>query len=344
MIGWKIKGELYIFLTVRQSDRYINDMNTQNKIGVLLLNLGGPQRLEDVRPFLFNLFSDRQIIRLGPAFLQKTIARIIAYRRAPKSRANYERIGGGSPIRKKTEEQAAALEQALRQDGNFIVRPCMRYWHPLADEALREMERAQVREIVALPLYPHYSIATTGSSLSDLHRTKARCAVDCSIREIHSWPTEPSYIACLAERIREGVQSFQGEPVQVVYSAHSLPVQFIKEGDPYVDHLKQSIRAIEELTGIQGRLCYQSRSGPVEWLGPALPEVITALAAEGCGNMLAVPISFVSDHVETLFEIDIQYREVAEGLGMRFAATKGLNADPQFIAGLRNLVLTSLRN
>ena len=315
-------------------------MNTQNKIGVLLLNLGGPERLEDVRPFLFNLFSDRQIIRLGPRFLQKTIARIIAHRRAPKSMVNYERIGGGSPIRKKTEEQAGALESALCQDGDFIVRPCMRYWHPFAEEALREM--AQVKEIVALPLYPHYSIATTGSSLSDLQRTKNRLKMDVPIREIHSWPTEPSYITCLAERIRDGVQTFQGAPVQVVYSAHSLPVQFIEEGDPYVDHLLQSIQAIEKLTGIQGKLCYQSRSGPVKWLGPALPEMIAELAAGGCRNMLVVPISFVSDHVETLYEIDIQYREVAVGLGMRFASTRGLNADPRFIAGLRNLVLTSL--
>lgn len=331
-------------LTATQSGRYSNTMKTKNKIGILLLNLGGPERLEDVRPFLFNLFSDRQIIRLGPRFLQKTIARIIAFRRAPKSMANYERIGGGSPIRKKTEEQAEALERALQHDGRFIVRPCMRYWHPLATEALRELRREQIQEIIALPLYPHYSIATTGSSLRDLRRIKAQLKMDVPLREIHSWPTEPLYIACLADRIREGVQSFQDKPVQVVYSAHSLPVQFIKEGDPYVHHLQQTIRAVEELTGIRGRLCYQSRSGPVEWLGPALPEVIPALATEGCDNMLVVPISFVSDHVETLFEIDIQYREMAEGLGMSFASTKGLNADPQFIAALRNLVLTSLRD
>jgi len=317
-------------------------MKTENKIGILLLNLGGPERLEDVRPFLFNLFSDREIIRLGPRFLQKTIARIIARRRAPHSMANYARIGGGSPIRKKTEEQAGALEQSLRSNGNFVVRPCMRYWHPLAEEALQEMVRERVQEIVALPLYPHYSIATTGSSLSDLHRTAARLGMALPIREIHSWPTEPCYIECLADRIREGVRSFRGQPVQVVYSAHSLPVQFIREGDPYVAHLEQSIRAIEVQTAIRGRLCYQSRSGPVEWLGPALPEVIAALAAEGCPNLLVVPISFVSDHVETLFEIDIQYREMAEGLGMRFAVTPGLNADPRFIAGLRSLVLASL--
>lgn len=295
--------------------------------------------MEDVRPFLFNLFSDRQIIRLGPAFLQKTIARIIAYRRAPKSMANYQRIGGGSPIRKKTEEQARALEESLRDDGNFVVRTCMRYWHPDASEALREMAAEQVRAIIALPLYPHYSIATTGSSLTDLHRTQEQLGLSIPLLEISSWPCEPLYIACLADRIKEGLQRFHGEPVQLVYSAHSLPVQFIKEGDPYVRHLEQSIRAIEHLTGIAGRLCYQSRSGPVEWLGPALPEVIEELAAQGCANMLVVPLSFVSDHVETLFEIDIQYREKAEGLGMRFASTRGLNDDPQFIAALRNLVL-----
>jgi len=313
-------------------------MNTQDKIGILLLNLGGPGRIEDVRPFLINLFSDREIIRLGPSFLQKTIARFIAHRRAPKSMANYQRIGGGSPIREKTEEQARALEQALQADGDFVVRPCMRYWHPFAAEALQEMAAAQVKKIIALPLYPHYSIATTGSSLQDLHRIKKQLGLDIPIVAIHSWPVEPQFVACLKARIEEGMHRFHGEPVQLIYSAHSLPVQFIKEGDPYVSDLAQSIRALEQLTGIQGRLCYQSRSGPVEWLGPALPEVIEECATQGCKNMLVVPLSFVSDHVETLFEIDIQYRQMAENLGMHFESTRGLNADPLFIAALRNLV------
>jgi ferrochelatase len=342
LTGKEIKGVHHILLTTMQSSRYINDMNTQDKIGILLLNLGGPGRLEDVRPFLINLFSDRQIIRLGPAFLQTTIARFIAHRRAPKSMANYQRIGGGSPIREKTEEQARALEQALHDDGNFMVRPCMRYWHPFAEEALGEMAEAQVKAIIALPLYPHYSIATTGSSLRDLHQTKKNLGLGIPIIEIHSWPVEPQYIDCLAARIEEGMTRFHGDPVQLVYSAHSLPVQFIKEGDPYVSDLEQSIRAIEQLTGIKGRLCYQSRSGPVKWLGPALPEIIEECAAQGCKNMLVVPLSFVSDHVETLFEIDIQYREVAENLGMRFESTRGLNADPLFIAALRNLVRSRL--
>ncbi|MCL2458227.1 MAG: ferrochelatase [Desulfobulbus sp.] len=317
-------------------------MKTESKIGILLLNLGGPERLEDVRPFLFNLFSDRHIIRLGPAFLQKPIARFIVSRRAPASMANYARIGGGSPIRRKTEEQAQALEQELRPDGDFVVRPCMRYWHPLAEEALRDMEREGVQAIIALPLYPHYSIATTGSSLLDLRRTADRLGISIPIHEILCWPDEPAYIDCLVDRILAGIRSVEGKPVQVVYSAHSLPVQFIREGDPYVDHLQQTIHAIEERTAIAGRLCYQSRSGPVEWLGPPLSKVIADLASEGCANLLVVPISFVSDHIETLYEIDIQYREMAEGLGMGFASTPSLNADPPFIAGLHDLVLATL--
>lgn len=314
-------------------------MNTHEKIGVLLLNLGGPERLEDVRPFLLNLFSDRQIIRLGPPFMQKIIARIIAYRRAPKSMANYQRIGGGSPIRAKTEEQAKALEAALVPSGNYMVRACMRYWHPFADEALEEMRAAQVQRIIALPLYPHYSIATTGSSVTDLKQQMERLRLALPLQVIEAWPQEKGFVDCLASRVCEGVATFGGDEPELVYSAHSLPVQFIREGDPYVEHLQQTIAALEAITNVKGRLCYQSRSGPVEWLGPALPEVIQELADQGKRNMLVVPISFVSDHVETLCEIDIQYREMAQNLGMRFALTRALNADPQFIEALKTLVL-----
>ncbi|MDD2465475.1 MAG: ferrochelatase [Desulfobulbus sp.] len=314
-------------------------MNTHEKIGVLLLNLGGPDRLEHVRPFLLNLFSDRQIIRLGPAFMQKIIARIIAYRRAPKSMANYRRIGGGSPIRAKTEEQARALEDSLASTGRFIVRPCMRYWHPFAGETLEEMRVAKVHRLIALPLYPHYSIATTGSSITDLKEQMAQCTLRLPLQVIQAWPQQEAFIVCLASRVREGVASFAGDKVELVYSAHSLPVQLIAEGDPYVEHLKQTIAALESMTGVKGRLCYQSRSGPVEWLGPALPEVIQELAGQGKRNLLVMPISFVSDHVETLYEIDIQYREMAEALGMRFAVTRALNDDPQFIGALKTLVL-----
>lgn len=316
-------------------------MKEHGTTGVLLLNLGGPEKPEDVEPFLYNLFSDRQIIRLGPAFLQKPIARLIARRRAPKSAANYAKIGGGSPIRRITELQAHALEASLSNSGSFMVRSCMRYWHPFAAEAVRDMVNGDIRQVVALPLYPHYSIATTGSSLTDLRET-LRKHPSLSTREIRSWPDQSSYIRCLASRIGEGIARFEGEPVQVVYSAHSLPKKFIIEGDPYVNEIMITIQAVEQITGHQGRLCFQSRSGPVEWLEPSTPAMLDQLAGEGCKNILMVPISFVSDHVETLYEIDMLYRDMACELGMRLESTRGLNDDPEFIEALTSLVLNVL--
>jgi ferrochelatase len=317
-------------------------MKIHETTGVLLLNLGGPEKPEDVEPFLYNLFSDRQIIRLGPSFLQKPIARLIARRRAPKSSASYRKIGGGSPIRRITDQQAQALEKLLSNSGSFMVRPCMRYWHPFAAEAVRDMVNGGVRQVVALPLYPHYSIATTGSSMTDL-RTTLRKYPSLTIREIHSWPDHSSYIQCLAKRITEGIARFKGEQVQVVYSAHSLPKKFIAEGDPYVDETMKTIAAVEQMTGRRGRLCFQSRSGPVEWLEPSTPDMLRQLAGEGCKNILMVPISFVSDHVETLYEIDILYRDMAREMGMRLESTPGLNDDPQFIEALADLVLNALQ-
>ena len=314
-------------------------MTTHTKKAVLLLNLGGPEKIEDIRPFLYNLFSDRQIIRLGPSFLQKPIAAFIAWRRAPKSALNYRKIGGGSPLRKITDQQSAALEQALAQDGNFTVRSCMRYWHPFANMVLTQLVAEGVKEIIALPLYPHYSIATSGSAFFDLDRTAKKLGLNLNITKIHSWPTQQHYIASLATKIEEGFLSFAGEKVELVYSAHSLPVRFIEEGDPYVDDLQKTIEALEQKTGRKGHLCYQSRSGPVEWLGPSTPETIEKLAQAKCKNLLIVPIAFVSDHVETLYELDIQYRKLAEDLGMQYKVTSGLNTGPLFIEGLRQLVL-----
>lgn len=317
-------------------------MSDQETTGVLLLNLGGPDTLADVEPFLFNLFSDRQIIPLGPSFLQKFIARRIARRRAPKSSEAYRLIGGGSPIRGITDRQARALENALNESGRFMVRTCMRYWHPFAAEVLPEMTSAGIRRIVALPLYPHYSVATTGSSLTDLHRTASSLAPNLSILDIRSWPAESAYIECLAARIREGLHKFEGGPVQVVYSAHSLPKKFIAEGDPYVEETLATIKALEKLTGREGKLCFQSRSGPVEWLEPSTPDLLRDLAGQGCTNILMVPISFVSDHVETLYEIEMLYRDQARDLGMRLESTRGLNDDPLFISALASLVTRRL--
>jgi ferrochelatase len=310
---------------------------TNEKIAVILLNLGGPEKLADVRPFLYNLFSDRQIIRLGPSFLQKPIAWWIAKRRAPTSRGYYEQIGGGSPLNRITQEQCHELESVLSKDGDYKVFMAMRYWPPYADEILAKIRGAGISKIVALTLYPHYSIATTGSSITDLHAAAQDMDGSFEIVEIDAWPEQPRYIKCLVDRITAGLQE-SPENTEVVYSAHSLPVKFIDEGDPYVDHLKKSICAIEEKTGVKGHLCFQSRSGPVEWLAPSTPEMIEQLAKTGCKRILMVPISFVSDHVETLCEIDIQYRELVENQGMQFARTPSLNTDPGFIKALADLV------
>jgi ferrochelatase len=313
-------------------------------VGVILLNLGGPETLADVEPFLRNLFSDRTIIRLSPfPFLQKFIARRIAASRAPKSCEAYRLIGGGSPLARITGEQGRALEAVLGAEGNFTVRMAMRYWQPDAEKALAEFARDGVRRIVALTLYPHYSKATTGSSLDALREAIAAAGHDFELAVIREWPEQPEYVGCLAQSIKEGLARFAGKPAQLVYSAHSLPVSFIREGDPYLEQIKRTIQAVETISGVRGELCFQSRSGPVEWLAPSTPEMLARLAEAGVKNVLMLPISFVSDHVETLYEIDIQYRELAASLGMRLERTDSLNINPAFIRGLGVLVADCCR-
>ena len=310
--------------------------------GVLLLNMGGPEKPKDIRPFLYNIFSDREIIRLGPPFLQKPLAWFIARKRAPKSEATYNRIGGGSPITRITRAQQQALQDKLREHGDFIVSTAMRYWHPTTREALRSFSGKPIARLVALSLYPHYSCATSGSSLNELKRCLLEQPLSEELIEIGSWPDHPGYIDCLAKNISKGLDQFGGEPVELVYSAHSLPVSFIKEGDPYVDHLQRTITAVEKITGVQGRICYQSRSGPVEWLSPSTPDTIRALGNEGCSNILMVPISFVSDHVETLVEISMDYKALAADCGIRLETSQSFNDDPDFINALKDIVLQHL--
>lgn len=310
--------------------------------GVVLLNMGGPDSLESVRPFLFNLFSDRDIIKLGPPFLQKFIAWQIARKRAPKSCENYRKIGGKSGLREITFAQAEALEKSLSKHGDYRVTVAMRYWEPYTDEALDQLEAYGADEIIALTLYPHYSRATTGSSVKELEKKIAKRKLGIPHRIIDSYPAEPNYIEAVASGILQVTEKLRRETtsdVQVIYSAHSLPTSFIEEGDPYVNHLAKSIAAIEALTKRKGILCYQSRSGPVEWLAPSTPDTIKQLAKDGCEAIVMVPISFVSDHIETLYEIDMLYREMAENLGMHFAMSNSLNTNPLFIEGLTQLVL-----
>ncbi|KAF0220835.1 MAG: hypothetical protein FD174_832 [Geobacteraceae bacterium] len=310
-----------------------------HKTAVLLLQMGGPDSLDAVEPFLFNLFSDRDIIKIGPAFLQPLIARFISKRRAPKVEAYYGLIGGKSPIRELTESQAKALEEKLGSDFRCFV--AMRYWKPSTIEALAAIKKEGIFRIVALSLYPHYSRATTGSSVNELKRVLAEAGIQFEVSYLDRFYDHPLYIAALAEKIGEGLEQFHPlSQVEILFSAHSLPQSFIDQGDPYLSHIEETVRLVMERFGnVTHHLAFQSRAGPVKWLEPSTEDMLKQLAAQGCKNLLVVPLSFVSDHIETLYEIDIQYSAEAWKLGYaNFRRSPSLNSSPTFIECLADLV------
>jgi ferrochelatase len=311
---------------------------------VLLLQMGGPDSLDAVAPFLRNLFSDRDIIRIGPAWLQPVIARFIVKRRAPRVEENYRQIGGKSPLRELTEAQAKALEAELGPGYRCFV--AMRYWKPSTMEALAAIRREGIDEVIALSLYPHYSRATTGSSVGELKRVLGEAGVKFQVRYIDSFYKHPLYIEALAERLREGLAEFHPlAEVEILFSAHSLPQSFIDEGDPYLSHIEETVRLVMEKFDIPHHLAFQSRAGPVKWLEPSTDDMLRHLASHGCKNLLVVPLSFVSDHIETLHEIDIEYAKEAWELGFaKFARTPSLNSAPTFIACLADLVQKSVKH
>lgn len=320
------------------------------RVGVLLLNLGGPEKLEDVRPFLYNLFADPEIIRLPFTWLQKPLAWFIATTRSSKSQENYRQIGGGSPLRRITEEQGDALQAELNKRGQEAkVYIGMRYWYPFTEEAIAAIKQDNVERLVILPLYPQFSISTSGSSfrlLQNLWRDHPNLQpADHTV--IDSWYKRPGYLKAMADLIqRELTQYDDPNSVHIFFSAHGVPLSYVEEaGDPYQ-------REIEECTELIMRtldrpneytLAYQSRVGPVEWLRPYTEDAIAELAERGIERLLVVPISFVSEHIETLQEIDIEYREIAEEAGIHnFHRVPALNTHPVFISGLSDIVIDAL--
>eukprot|EP00611_Tribonema_gayanum_P018981 TRINITY_DN3233_c0_g1_i1.p1 TRINITY_DN3233_c0_g1~~TRINITY_DN3233_c0_g1_i1.p1 ORF type:complete len:486 (-),score=166.94 TRINITY_DN3233_c0_g1_i1:11-1468(-) len=330
------------------------------KVGVLLLNLGGPERAEDVEGFLYNLFADPDIIRL-PALLsvfQAPIAKIISSRRAPKSKAAYESIGGGSPIVMWTRAQARGIEEGLRARGvaGARVYVAMRYWHPFTEEALREMEGDGVNTLVVLPLYPQFSISTSGSSmrvlreafLTDLAKwgpAKLRHTV------VPAWYDRPGYVRAVGRLIRHEIEQYsaaeRAEGVTVLFSAHGVPQSYIEAGDPYKGHIEECVGLIRKEyadCGVKTELSYQSRVGPIEWLRPYTEDKVVELGKAGVKNLVVVPISFVSEHIETLEEIDIEYRELAEENGIEhWRRVPALNTDPAFLEDMADLCLQALQ-
>jgi ferrochelatase len=317
------------------------------RVGVLLLNLGGPDQLDDVRPFLFNLFSDPEIIRLPFPWLQKPLAWMIATMRARKSQENYRQIGGGSPLRRITEEQACALQQHLQQKGQEAqVYVGMRYWHPFTEEAIARIKRDRLEKLVILPLYPQFSISTSGSSFRLLEKLWQE---DPSLERmehtvIPSWYQRPGYLQAMAQLVAQELDQFDNpDGVHIFFSAHGVPVSYVEEaGDPYQEEIEHCTELIMKTLNRANAhtLAYQSRVGPVEWLKPYTEDAIKELAAQGVSDLLVVPISFVSEHIETLEEIDIEYRELAEEAGIHnFHRVPALNTHPVFIEELADLVV-----
>lgn len=326
----------------------MKDDNPGSPIGIVLLNMGGPDSLQAVEPFLYNLFSDRDLIQLPlGALLQKPFARLISRRRAKSVVENYRAIGGKSPLLDWTQRQAQGIAAALGPN----VRPyvAMRYWHPRSDETLEQMRRDGIKRAVVLSMYPHYTGATTGSSVKDFRRAAAQVHPELSFQVIEHWYDWPGYLDALADCIRQGLELFPEDlrsRVQILFSAHALPQKFIDRGDPYLEHVLDTTRGVMKRMGNRSwRLGFQSRSGPVKWMEPDTVEVIDQLAAEGRQAILLVPISFVSDHIETLHEIDIEYREHAQKQGItHFERTPSLNDNPGFISAMAELVQITREN
>ena len=316
---------------------------------VLFLQLGGPETLDEVPGFLYRLFSDPDVIRVKPPLLRKAIAASIALARKKSSRELYRSIGGGSPIRRLTEAQAAGVERRLREEGrDVIVRVAMNCSRPFVEDVVRELAEEGVRRFLSLPLYPQYSLTTTKGALERARAAIARYAPDAVVDEMCSWPSHPLFAEAHAELIREGIASFpdpRPESVHVLFSAHSIPKKLVtRGGDPYPEEVKESVRAIVgRLPGPPPwTLAYQSKLGPIEWLGPATLDAIGELGRAGKKQVLAVPIAFVTDHVETLYEIDQLFGRAARDAGIEhFRRTPGLNDRPTFLRALEQIVLST---
>ena len=313
------------------------------KIGVVLFQLGGPDSLEAIEPFLYNLFCDPDIIDFPFARIaRQPLARLISTRRAKHVAHHYAEIGGKSPILEFTLRQAAALEGELRRDWDARVTVAMRYWHPLTNEAIREMERHAPEDLVLLPLYPQYSKTTTGSSLNEWNRRFHPNGWRPRVHVIETFYDDPAYLDAVVEQIHRTLAEFPDPSgVDMVFSAHSVPVAVIESGDPYREQIERTTDLVWRRGAWPGRrhLCYQSKVGASKWLRPSMHETIKQLSAEGRRHVLVIPISFVSDHVETLHEIDIEHREQARGLGIEsYRMVPGLNDSPRFIRSLAELV------
>lgn len=323
-------------------------MGTGSKIAVVLFNLGGPDRPEAVQPFLFNLFCDPAIISVPQPF-RWLIAKLVSTRRAPVAREIYANLGGGSPILGNTQAQADALETEMAArfpEADVRCFIAMRYWHPFAGETAQMVQDWGADEIVLLPLYPQYSTTTTGSSVKDWARASAKTSLAARVHRVCCYPTQEGFVGAHVVLLRQALAKIgEDQPVRVLFSAHGLPKRVIERGDPYQRQVAQSIAAIVSALGVEDLdwvSCFQSRVGPLEWIGPSTEDEIARAGADG-KVLVVVPIAFVSEHSETLVELDVEYRALAEAAGVpAYHRVATLDCQPAFIAGLADLAVAAL--
>ena len=323
----------------------------QEKIGVVLLNLGGPDSLDAVEPFLYNLFVDPDIINFPGSFLvRKPLAKLISSKRHPKIQEQYKQIGGKSPLKDFTLGQARLLEEKLNEKFPAKVYAAMRYWHPFTEEVLDEIEKEEIKKVILLPLYPQYSKATTESGVKEWKKLlNQRGGINgLQWNLIEHYYDFPPYIDAFVERINQGLENFSLEKrdkIDILFSAHGTPMKLVREGDPYSGHICETVTAVMERGGWKNphHLCFQSKVGPQKWLTPSTPKTIEDLAKKGVKDMLVVPIAFASDHLETLFEVGIEFRHLAKEAGVeQFEVTEGLNYSVKFIDALAQLVFQKM--
>ena len=315
------------------------------RTAVVLFNLGGPDSLEAVKPFRVNLFSDKAIIR-APIFIRFWLARLIAGRSAKAAEQNYVLMGGKSPLLDLTRQQAVALEQVLSGEHKCFI--AMRYWHPFAREVAREVKAWNPDRILLLPLYPQFSTTTTGSSLNDWREAAAKAGLAKPTTTLCCWFDDPDYCAATAalvdEAIAEARAKLPGAKIRVLYSAHGLPESIVKAGDPYQAQVEATVAAVKARLkdqAVEHLLCYQSRATPQKWLEPSTIDAIEQAGRDGVA-VVVVPIAFISDHIETLVELDIENKHLAEKAGVKgYFRARAQNADPAFITALAGIVSRS---
>jgi ferrochelatase len=312
------------------------------KKAVILFNLGGPDKLENVEPFLFNLFNDPAILNL-PSFFRYPLAKLIANRRAPTAKKIYKELGGSSPILKLTREQSSSLELRLNQNDNLSEYKCfivMRCWHPRAENVIKEVINYNPKEAILMPLYPQYSAATSGSSIKEWNNICKKNNFRVKTSTICCYPTDESFIQAHIDEIMKKIDNL--ENFKLIFSAHGLPEKNIKKGDPYQWQVEQSVYKIVKSLNIENLdwiLSYQSRVGPLKWIGPSTEDVIVENAKLG-KHIVLVPIAFVSEHSETLVELDIEYKELADKNGCKnYSRVPALGTNENYIKAMSNLII-----